>query len=49
MVEKRLVTDKFAKTKFEVRTFQAAPGGGFRMPFHHSAGGAGVGFFRNYE
>jgi hypothetical protein len=49
MVEKRLVTDKFARTKFEVRTFQAAMDGGFRMPFHYSAGGAGGGFFRNYE
>lgn len=49
MVEKRLVTDKFANTKFEVRTFQAVTDGGFRMPFHYSAGGAGGGFFRNYE
>ena len=49
MVEKRLVTDKFAKTKFEVRTFQAVVDGGFRMPFHYSTGGGGGGFFRNYE
>lgn len=47
MIEKKLVTDKFAKTEFEVRTFGAVAD--FRMPFHHSAGGAGRGFFRNYE
>lgn len=49
MVEKKLVTDKFSKTKFEVKTFQVVADGSFRMPFHYSSGGGGGGFFRNYE
>jgi hypothetical protein len=46
MVEKRLVSDAFARAKFEVRSFSARGGELFRPPFHGQAGGRA---FSNYN
>ena len=46
MVEKRLVSDAFARTKLAVRSFNARVGEHFRPPFHGQAGGRA---FSNYD
>ncbi len=39
MVEKRFVSDAFARTKLAIRSFKARDGEHFRPPFHGQAGG----------
>lgn len=46
MVEKKLVTDKLAAFKFDVRSFRAVAAPDFRPPFHGQAGGRA---FSNYD
>jgi|SRR5271166_564988 len=46
LVEKRLVTDDFAKTQIALRTFEAIQDQEFRLPFHSQSGGN---FFNNYD
>ena len=46
LIEKRLVSDDFASTPFEVKTFTAIPDVEFRRPFHCDTGGS---FFTNYD
>src|ERR1700761_3430108 len=46
MVEKKLVTDTFAASKTEIRSFKAVPPDRFRPPFQGQSGGQA---FSNYD